>query len=62
MNRTSCWTFTLCVFISGILFAQAPVVPQGGVVSAASLLPAGAPGYQLALGGIVSIFGTNLAT
>jgi uncharacterized protein (TIGR03437 family) len=62
MNRTSCVTFTLFLLISGIMFAQAPSVPQGGVVSAASLLPLGAPGYQLSPGGIVSIFGTNLAT
>ena len=61
MNRTSRWTLTFSVFVAGIVFAQAPVVPQGGVVSAASLLPFGAPGYQLSPGAIVSIFGTNLA-
>jgi uncharacterized protein (TIGR03437 family) len=62
MHRNVKLSFTLCVLVAGITFAQAPVVPQGGVVSAASLLPLGAPGYQLSPGGIVSIFGTNLGT
>lgn len=59
MRRAFFW---VGVFISSLAVAQAPVVPQGSVVSAASLLPFGAPGYQLAPGSIVSIFGTNLAT
>src|SRR5450755_4390005 len=60
MNRTSYVSFTLFALVTGILFAQVPVVPQGSVVNAASLLPFGAPGYQFAPGSIVSIFGTNM--
>ncbi len=61
MQRTASIAFALCFFIASFAIAQ-PSVPQGGVVSAASLLPAGAPGYQVAPGSIVSIFGSNLAT
>ncbi len=61
MHRTACLTFTLCVLVSALTFAQ-PIVPQGGVVNAASSVPAGAPGYQLSPGSIVSIYGSNLST
>src|SRR5258708_4723607 len=41
--------------------AQLPSVPANGMVSAASLLPANAPGFAVSPGGIVSIFGTALS-
>src|SRR5580692_11018186 len=62
MRRNVSLSFALCALVAAVTFAQAPVVPQGGVVSAASLLPLGAPGYQLSPGAIVSIFGSNLGT
>jgi uncharacterized protein (TIGR03437 family) len=42
--------------------AQAPLVPQGGVVNGASFRPANATGGGVSAGAIVSIFGSNLAT
>jgi len=62
MHRCLYLSLTLCLLVSALAFSQAPVLPQGGVVSAASLFPLGAPGYKLAPGSIVSLFGTNLAT
>ena len=61
MRRNVSLSFTFCVLVSAMAFSQ-PILPPGGVVSAASLYPLGAPGYQLSPGAIVSIFGSNLST
>ncbi len=52
--------FHFVLVIAFTVAAQQPTVPTGGVVSAASLLPSGAPGANVAPGGIVAIFGSNL--
>jgi uncharacterized protein (TIGR03437 family) len=49
------------VLVAMSAMAQAPVVPQGGVVNGASFRPANAPGGGVSTGAIVSIFGSNLA-
>jgi uncharacterized protein (TIGR03437 family) len=50
------------VLVAMSAMAQAPVVPQGGVVNGASFRPANATGGGVSAGAIVSIFGSNLAT
>ena len=56
-------SFVICsmVLVAMSAMAQAPVVPQGGVVNGASFRPANAPGGGVSAGAIVSIFGSNLA-
>lgn len=49
------------VLVAMSAMAQAPVVPQGGVVNGASFRPANATGGGVSAGAIVSIFGSNLA-
>ena len=52
----------LCLTFSaaGSLFGQAPVVPAGGVVNAASYAFAGLPSAAIGQGSIFAIFGSNL--
>jgi len=56
-------SFVVCsmVLVAMSAMAQAPAVPQGGVVNGASFRPANAPGGGVSAGAIVSIFGSNLA-
>jgi uncharacterized protein (TIGR03437 family) len=56
-------TSLVVLMVAGLAAAQAagPVIFTGGIVSAASLAPAGAFNFGTAPGGIVSIFGNNLA-
>ena len=56
-----CW-FCLLLVNPGGLYAQAPVVFEGGVVNGASFRPSNAQGGEVAQGSIISIFGSNLAT
>jgi uncharacterized protein (TIGR03437 family) len=49
------------VLVATSAMAQAPAVPQGGVVNGASFRPANATGGGVSAGAIVSIFGSNLA-
>ena len=44
------------------VFAQAPLVFEGGVVNGASFRPSDAPRGAVAQGSIISIFGSNLAS
>ena len=53
--------FCLSLVNPGGLYAQAPVVFEGGVVNGASFRPSNAQGGEVAQGSIVSIFGSNLA-
>ncbi len=52
----------LLVVNAGKLFAQAPVVFEGGVVNGASFRPSSAPGSAIAQGSIISIFGSDLGS
>src|SRR5438046_10463721 len=51
--------FTAVTLCSSIAFA-APVIDTGGVVSAASYLPAGFPNSGIAQGSLFLVFGTGL--
>ena len=52
----------LLVVNAGKLYAQAPVVFEGGVVNGASFRPSSAPGSAVAQGSIISIFGSDLGS
>ncbi len=56
-----CW-FCLLLVNPGGLYAQAPVVFEGGVANGASFRPSNAQGGAVAQGSIISIFGSNLST
>ena len=53
--------FCLLLVNPGGLYAQAPVVFEGGVVNGASFRPSNAQGGEVAQGSIISISGSNLA-
>src|SRR5436190_13203690 len=53
--------FLLLLFPLLPVLAQKPVISPNGVVNAASLAGADQPGWAIAPGAIVSIFGENLA-
>ena len=50
----------LTLSITGSVFGQAPSVPAGGVVNAASYAYAGLPSAAIGQGSIFAIFGSNL--
>lgn len=56
------WLFTMPLF-AGAAFAQnPPVIAPGGVINAASFATSGQPGFAVAPGSLVAIFGTELAS
>ena len=63
MLRAAVFSCLCLLVVSPVnLFAQVPVVFEGGVVNGASFRPSNAPGGAVAQGSLVSIFGSNLAT
>ncbi len=56
--RSICYGAAILLIGAGAIFAQSPVVAQGGVLNGASFVK----GQAVAPGSLISIFGTNLAS
>lgn len=60
--RSSLWFVTLSLLVGAAFAQNPPVVAPGGVLNAASFATTGQPGFAVAPGSLVAIFGSDLAS